>query len=166
MWNPFKYFAHKKKNKDGLVNFGVVVPHVLYRSAKPDAEALEALKNRWWINTVLDLRQLDAAEREERREMVESAGMKYMNIPMDDHGHTSDSVVDSALEVIAYKGNQPVLVHCEGGRHRTGLIVAAFRVLVQGWTVEAAYKEAVEKYNFYSAWGHSEVKKDLLALGE
>jgi protein tyrosine/serine phosphatase len=39
---------------------------------------------------------------------------------------------------------KPVLVHCQHGEDRTGLVIAAYRVLAQGWTKEQAMSEALE----------------------
>lgn len=39
---------------------------------------------------------------------------------------------------------KPILVHCEHGEDRTGLIIAAYRVTAcDGWTKEAAWNEAL-----------------------
>ena len=35
----------------------------------------------------------------------------------------------------------PIFIHCAQGQDRTGYICAAYRVLVQGWTVEEAMEE-------------------------
>lgn len=39
---------------------------------------------------------------------------------------------------------RPVLIHCQYGRDRTGLVIAAYRVTVQGWSKDSAMKEAVD----------------------
>jgi hypothetical protein len=37
-----------------------------------------------------------------------------------------------------------VLVHCLHGVDRTGMAIAAYRICYQGWTVEAAWQEALD----------------------
>jgi len=37
---------------------------------------------------------------------------------------------------------QPVLVHCELGKLRTGVVVAAYRMVVDGWSREQALEES------------------------
>jgi hypothetical protein len=50
---------------------------------------------------------------------------------------------------------QPILVHCQGGRHLTGAVVATYRVRHCGWTPERARQEAddfgMDRYN-HDAW--------------
>lgn len=41
------------------------------------------------------------------------------------------------------RGPHPVLVHCEHGEDRTGLVIAAYRVLFPKWTKEEAMHEAL-----------------------
>jgi protein tyrosine/serine phosphatase len=44
----------------------------------------------------------------------------------------------------------PVYVHCRQGRDRTGLEIAMYRILVQGWTRQAAISELREHgYNWF-----------------
>ena len=46
-----------------------------------------------------------------------------------------------------------VLVHCYHGADRTGLVVAMYRVIYQGWSLDAARSEMIEGgYGFHSMW--------------
>jgi len=42
--------------------------------------------------------------------------------------------------------NWPVLIHCEMGSSRTGMMVGAYRIAVQGWSVAAATQDAEKHY--------------------
>ncbi|MCI0337917.1 MAG: hypothetical protein L0226_10090, partial [Acidobacteria bacterium] len=53
--------------------------------------------------------------------------------------------------------NWPVFVHCAGGRHRTGVLIAIYRMEVYGWDARKAYDE-MKDYKFYSSFGHGEMK--------
>lgn len=35
----------------------------------------------------------------------------------------------------------PVYVHCDGGRHRTGAMIAVYRMAIEGWDIQRAYRE-------------------------
>lgn len=46
-----------------------------------------------------------------------------------------------------------VLVHCYHGADRMGLVVAMYRVIYQGWSLDAARSEMIEGgYGFHSMW--------------
>ena len=46
-----------------------------------------------------------------------------------------------------------VLVHCYHGADRTGLVVAMYRVIYQGWSLDAARSEMIGGgYGFHSMW--------------
>jgi hypothetical protein len=55
------------------------------------------------------------------------------------HPETEDVV--RAMKVILTPEYQPVFVHCQAGKDRTGLVVAVYRILVDGWSVEDAIAE-------------------------
>jgi protein tyrosine/serine phosphatase len=56
------------------------------------------------------------------------------------------------------QANAPIYVHCAGGRHRTGIVTAVYRMTFEGWNIEKAYDE-MKDYDFYTRWGHGAMKK-------
>lgn len=67
--------------------------------------------------------------------------------------------LDKILEIID-SAPKPVLVHCEHGEDRTGLVVAAYRVRVSRWVKDAAMAEALRfgyrrwlNYGLNKTWG-------------
>ena len=48
----------------------------------------------------------------------------------------------SIMDLVLSKENQPVLFHCFGGRHRTGMVAMAIRYLQGGYWVDGPKKEA------------------------
>jgi protein tyrosine/serine phosphatase len=135
-----------------IKNFGVVNGHI-YRGNQPDIADYAALK-RLGITTVVDLRN-DA--RPYAKQAAEAAGLKYVNIPMDDTDRPYDEQIAAFLKVVTDPAFGKCYVHCAGGRHRTGATIAVYRMAVQGWTAEAAYNE-MKAYDFYTRWGHGGYK--------
>jgi protein tyrosine/serine phosphatase len=78
-----------------------------------------------------------------------------LSIQPADDGHIVENVKDTlkrpdaekiaeAERILAAGGG--VLVHCTHGHDRTGLVVGLHRVLHDGWTKEAAYREMIERH--------------------
>jgi protein-tyrosine phosphatase len=135
-----------------LKNFGIIDGRI-YRGAQPDKDDFSELKN-IGVTTVIDLR-LDA--KSGSRERAEAAGLKYVNIPIDDGKQPTDADVAAFLKLLDEVNTSKVYVHCAGGRHRTGSMLAIYRMVRNGWTVEQAYDEMLA-YDFYTKWGHKGFK--------
>ena len=117
----------------GIENMYAVQPNVLYRGAQPDAGGMKRLQARG-IKTGINLRQLHTDDDE-----IGDLPLKKVHIPMSAWRANDDLVVDF-LKATAEE-NQPVYVHCRRGADRTGLMIAAWRIAVQGWTRKAAAAE-------------------------
>jgi protein tyrosine/serine phosphatase len=135
-----------------LDNFGVVDGRI-YRGEQPKANQYAELKA-IGIATVVDLRDDAKAY---ARTSAEAAGLKYVNIPMDDHDIPTDEQIATFLATVTDEGVGKVYVHCAGGRHRTGATIATYRMAVGGWTIDQAYGE-MKAYDFYTRFGHGGYK--------
>lgn len=124
-------------------HFAVVVPGTLYRSAQPNERDLSRLKERYHIRTVINLRGDSPGEpwADVENEYCRDNGIRIIHLRMG-----SERLTDEELSQIVQTVNdpqcQPVLVHCEHGKSRTGIVVAAYRVVAQGWSYEAALAES------------------------
>jgi protein tyrosine/serine phosphatase len=134
-------------------NFGQVTDFY-YRGAQPRGEEYNQLAA-IGIKTIIDLRD-DA--KDYARALTEQAGMKYINLPLDDKGYPPPDAASKFLSLVNDKENWPVYVHGAGGRHRTGAMTAVFRMTVQGWDAGRAYEE-MKDYDFYTRFGHKAMKR-------
>jgi protein tyrosine phosphatase (PTP) superfamily phosphohydrolase (DUF442 family) len=135
-------------------NFGRVDASY-YRGAQPqgrDYADLAALG----IKTVINLTSDDASADEQG--MVEHAGMKYIQIPMTTHQPPTTEQLTQFLKLVNDSASQPVYVHCVGGRHRTGVMTAAYRITHDGWTSDRAFKE-MKQFKFGADFLHAEFKQ-------
>src|SRR5829696_2015373 len=118
-------------SKIKIKNFGCV-NNFLYRGAQPkstDYTDLAAMG----IKTIVDLqREGDSGEQQK----VEAAGMKFFRIGLSDKARPSTERVEEFLKIVNDPANQPVFVHCRGGRHRTGMLTAVYRMRHDGWNAE------------------------------
>jgi protein tyrosine phosphatase (PTP) superfamily phosphohydrolase (DUF442 family) len=111
----------------------------IFRSAQPDAAALRALRQRG-LRTVVVLR---TKVPQEEREAAARLGLELVHVPMDGAQMPSLEEVDRALSALLDASKRPVLVHCAHGEERTGAVIAAYRVVADGWEPAAAEAEAL-----------------------
>lgn len=135
-----------------IKNFGRV-NRFIYRGAQParrDYATLAALG----IKAVIDLQRVG---QEEEQALVEAAGMKFYRIPMSDSSRPRPEQIEEFLRLVSDASNQPVFVHCHGGRHRTGALIAIYRLVFDGWGPDRAYQE-MKQYEFKKGFGHGPLK--------
>ena len=136
-----------------IKNFGQMDER-FYRGAEPKGiEDIQALKN-LGISTVIDLQ---AEPNSSERGMVESVGMRYVNIPMVDKAYPKPEWVAAFLKTVDDPATGKFFVHCAGGRHRTGAMGAVYRYEKYGWNYDQVYAE-MKQYDFYTSWGHGDFK--------
>jgi protein tyrosine/serine phosphatase len=100
------------------------------------------------VRSVINLRS-----RNEEKEQVEAHGMRSFGVPMSTFGDVNPEMVRKAVALMADPGNQPVFVHCRQGRDRTGVVVAVYRMEIDGWSREEA-EEEMQAYGFHDVWFH------------
>jgi uncharacterized protein (TIGR01244 family) len=143
---------HKRTAGDRVAvdveNFGKVNDH-FYRGSQPKGRNYEQLAA-LGIKTIVDLRE-DA--KDDARSATERAGMRYINLPMKEKSYPQPDTATRFLQIVNDQANWPVFVHCAGGRHRTGVMTAVYRMAVDGWGVDQAYQE-MKRFDFSTSWGH------------
>ena len=140
-------------SKIAIENFGRIDTNY-FRGAQPegrDYADLAALG----VKIVINLTSDDAQPNE--RSMVESAGMKYVQIPMTTHQPPTPAQIAQFMKIVGDMPEQPVYVHCVGGSHRTGVMTAVYRMVHDSWTADQAFAE-MKKYKFGMDFLHPEFK--------
>jgi protein tyrosine/serine phosphatase len=135
-------------------NFGRINANY-YRGAQPqgrDYSDLAALG----VTTVINLTSHDSDAGE--KAMVERNGMKYLQIPMTTHAPPTRAELTAFLSVVNDPASQPVYVHCVGGKHRTGVMTAVYRMTQDRWAADQAFKE-MKQYKFGADFLHPEFKR-------
>lgn len=144
----------EKQLKIKVDNFGQIGDHY-FRGAQPKGQDYADLAA-FGIKTVINLTSDDAEENE--KQMVESSRMKYLQIPMTTHEPPTSAKIEEFLKIVNEPANQPIYVHCVGGRHRTGVMTAIYRMKQEGWTADQAFKE-MKEYKYGADFLHPEFKK-------
>src|SRR5438067_799022 len=133
-------------------NFGMINENY-YRGAQPDRSDYADLAA-LGIKTVIDLTRDGKAD---EKGLVERTGMKFYRIPLTTSDAPTQADVTEFMRLVSDPANQPVYVHCQGGRHRTGVMTAVYRMTQDGWTADQAYAE-MKHFKFEGFPGHPVLK--------
>lgn len=117
----------------GVGNFAQISP-VLYRGAQPTAEGFKELK-KMGIKTVVNLRSMHTDRRK-----IKGCGLRFAHMYCRAWRPRSNDVA-RFLKLMKDKSNHPVFVHCLHGSDRTGMMVAAYRMIEQDWNADDAARE-------------------------
>jgi hypothetical protein len=75
--------------------------------------------------------------------------MRYVSIPWICL-FPKDEIFARFLKVVQENPGKKIFVHCRFGDARTGMMIAAYRMKVQGWTAEQALRE-MQSFGFKGA---------------
>jgi protein tyrosine/serine phosphatase len=127
----------------------------LYRAAQPTPEGFALLDTHVSlangdppIRTIVSLR----AFKDDSALVAASSTLRLEEISFKTW-HPEDEDVVKFLRIATTPALQPVLVHCRHGSDRTGTMVAAYRIVVDGWTKAEATDEMINGgYGFHPMW--------------
>lgn len=143
-----------------IIGFAKVNKFV-YRGGRPkNDEQMQQLRSAG-IRTVINLQgygiTLIPGEKESSIEKSEAsalrAGLRYLKLPFEAAAKLDEIDQATVIEVARAMNDpqlQPVYVHCNVGADRTGVAVAAYRILYQGCNFEQAKKEIRKEGKFWT----------------
>lgn len=115
---------------------------IFFRSGQLDAERLESLLLKGGVRTVVNLR----GERSERHWYIEELetckdlGVTHHDLRIPQMEPSREAILEY-IGIIESDDNYPLLVHCTGGKDRSGLASAIYRMVKLGDEVREAMKE-------------------------
>jgi tyrosine-protein phosphatase SIW14 len=122
-----------------LKRFVHVAPGI-FRADQPDTqEDYQTLKD-LGVKTIINLRNESSWQKKEAK-IASAMGFEYRRYPMNAWQYPSDKYVNAILDDLTNPNLQPVFVHCQHGKDRTGLIVGLYRVRFEKWKPSDAYAE-------------------------
>ena len=149
-----------------LLNAAVVDPGRLIRSGRPEPGDLEAMRERYGLATIFSVR---GVEEPDVVAWARAHGVKIVALRMwadspprrDQVGLFFDVMRGDTVDLGQYQavivelegaGGRvrfpfPVLIHCDGGADRTGVMVALYRVAFEGWSVDEAEREMIRRFH-------------------
>lgn len=121
----------------GSGNFGTVQPGRIFRSAQPSPGSLPGTIRAHGIRTVLNLRGTnpDQPWYPREREAALAAGATLVDLPLSSDQWLSREQARTLLDLLD-GCEYPILIHCEWGAERTGLVSALCTLLREGSTLD------------------------------
>jgi len=139
-------------SRPGLPNL-FKVSDGLYRGAQPEAAGFPEL-SKLGVKTIINLRAAHSDADLIREGGMAADAFGYEPIPMF-AWHAEDEDVVRFLKLVSDPSKQPVFVHCQHGADRTGLMVAIYRIAIQGWSRQDAINEMTQGgTGFHEIWGN------------
>nr|WP_314578289.1 dual specificity protein phosphatase family protein [uncultured Pseudomonas sp.] len=106
----------------------------LYRGRQPDAAAQPLLKKLGVVTVVDFIKESDS-------KWLSDPSVTQVQIPLQTVHVDDADVIQSLRAIQTAQEKGPVLIHCKHGLDRTGLVAAMYRIVVQGWSKQAALDE-------------------------
>ena len=110
-------------------------------AGQPEEEHFQGLAEAGY-KTVIDLRTLEEDRGLNEPEVVQQAGMEYVNIPVG-HETVEDETFEQFRELMTDPRRRPVLVHCSSA-NRVGALLIPYLILDEGKSTEEAVEIASE----------------------
>lgn len=122
----------------GITNF-LRIDSQICTGGQPTLDDLARMKDEG-VHAVLNLRRPEEFNAAGESATAQSLGLRYFLIPVDTK-HPRNEQVDEFLKILADPQNRPIFIHCHTA-NRVGAFWMIRRVLVDGWSVDDAEREA------------------------
>lgn len=133
---------------------------ILIRSPQPDSNDLYRLQERYQLRTVINLRGERLADWYIEESLAcADLKIKLINIKASGRHPPSDEQIQEFLTILADTANYPILIHCQGGIHRTGVYIAIYRLMAQHWTSAEVLEELENNYFDWTLEDRSAIKQ-------
>ena len=141
-------------------NLGTIEPDRVYRSAQLTPAQLINVVGRHHIKTILNLRGSNPDQSWFNQEVSTAmdCGVNHVSIPVASDQWLSHEQVETLLQVLD-NAEYPMLVHCEFGAERTGLVSAIIALLRPKSTLQDGYSQFTAAHMFLP------IKDGLVMLG-
>lgn len=131
--HPAKVTIARRLPMEGVPKFAEVSP-TLYRGGQPSPQGFANLAH-FGIGIIVD-----NGRSAKNKKLAEQMGMRYVSIPWICM-FPKDALFARFLKLVQDNPHTKIFVHCRFGDARTGMMIAAWRMKVQGWTAEEARRE-------------------------
>ncbi len=118
-----------------------------FRSARLQKEDVKLVQS-LGIKTVISLRNFHHDDK-----ILKNSGIKMQRVPINTWAVGDDKVIAALRAIKAAEKEGSVLLHCQHGADRTGMVVAMYRMIYMDWSREQALDELQNGgYGYHSMW--------------
>jgi protein tyrosine/serine phosphatase len=133
----------------GVPNFHKVATN-FYRSAQPTPQGFRTLATQYGVRTIVSLRAFDSDQ-----PLTRGLNLHLVRYEMHTWHIEHEDVVGALRSLRSSMKDAPVLLHCQYGADRTGLISALYRILYEDWSRPAALDEMTKgDFGYHAVWGN------------
>jgi protein tyrosine phosphatase (PTP) superfamily phosphohydrolase (DUF442 family) len=118
----------------GLKSYAVKYNDRMYRGGEPTGPDGIATLKQLGIRTIISVTPTDL-----ERKLASEGGMTLVELPFPKTALTGE-VLGRYLKALE-QNKGPFYVHCHGGTHRGGILMACYRMQLEGWSFEKAAVE-------------------------
>jgi protein tyrosine phosphatase (PTP) superfamily phosphohydrolase (DUF442 family) len=131
-------------------NFHAVEKHVLYRSAQPDKAELQSFARQYGVKSVLNLRGANPGTYWYDQEIAAAhdLGLAHYDYPLSAKRFVTSRQIGDLLGIIR-DAPKPLLIHCQSGADRAGLVAALFRYTMAGVSAAEADRQLSLVYGHF-----------------
>ncbi len=143
-------------------HFAVHEPGMVYRSAWLAPDVLSELIAKYQIRSVVNLcnpTEMTPQQWEGERHAVEGSGAVLHTVPLPEQIEFDPQVWSQHLKILADPNNYPMLVHCQHGVTRTGMLLTAYDVIYRQMSAE-------ESLDAQPTFGHGRANVHVRAFGK
>jgi hypothetical protein len=116
-----------------------------FRSAQPDATGFKGLSTTHGVRSVINADE----------PLATGLDLKLKRVRINTWNIKRKDVVTALQDLRRASRDAPVLLHCQHGADRTGMISALYRILYQGWSKVAALDEMQNgMFGYHAVWGN------------
>ncbi len=135
-------------------NFHEITPGEAYRSAQPDGDKLEYYIKQYHIKSVLNLRGQNKGSAWYKVEVAACSryGIAHYDLALTSTQAPSAEAVKN-MNVILTTAPRPILIHCQFGADRSGLVAAMWKVIVDKVPKSEAKKQLSFLYGHFPIRG-------------